>query len=143
MLREYEVQLTNEFALPLRVSPFDVPPEVAEKFFVSAFLLRPSVAVSRLVSQSRVQATNIVDQVSDLWEGVLAAGSSGVVARLRLRHWDAQLSLEATLTLQTNVTRYTLPLAVYSGYLEVVCLFLGYNLYQCISYAFYSNIKNF
>lgn len=61
-----------------------------------------------------------------MWEGVLSAGSSGVVGRLRLRHLDTQLSLDATLTLQTNVTRYSLPLAVYSGYLEVVCIFLRY-----------------
>lgn len=64
-----------------------------------------------------------------MWDGVLSAGSTGVVGRLRLRRLDEQLSLDATLTLQTNVTQYALPLAVYSGYLEVVCLFLGYNSY--------------
>lgn len=58
--------------------------------------------------------------MSDLWEGVLPAGGSGVVGRLRLRHLDPRLTLDTALALQTNVTRYVLPLAVYSGHLEVV-----------------------
>lgn len=67
----------------------------------------------------------MLPQVSDLWEGVLSASSSEVVGRVRLRRWDVRLTLDETLTLQTNVTRYPLPLAVYSGHLEVVCYFLA------------------
>lgn len=57
----------------------------------------------------------------------MPAGRGRAVGRLRLRRLDEQLSLDAALTLQTNVTRYALPIAVYSGYLEVVCTFLRCN----------------